>query len=174
MFVAMSRHEKTRDKTSTALIALRAASGQTQQEFAVEVLKTAVTTIARYESTHPPRGEVLLRLADIADQRRRFDLADVFRHSYLEQALKTINSRLFSVRSMDAHKTRGYLIARLQGQEENRAADNFLLLIAGSRATDPKLKAIAAEAFDQIAEAASKLGDIDEDVIRYANVRRQK
>jgi hypothetical protein len=47
---AMSEHRKPRDAASDALIALRTAMGKTQAAFAVEVLKTAVTTIARYET----------------------------------------------------------------------------------------------------------------------------
>jgi hypothetical protein len=55
-----------REAASKAVISLRAALNQTQAEFAVTTMKVAVTTVARWETTHPPTGETLLRLKQIA------------------------------------------------------------------------------------------------------------
>jgi hypothetical protein len=42
--------------------------GMTQQRFAVEVVKTAIGTVAVWETSNPPHGETLLRLAEVALQ----------------------------------------------------------------------------------------------------------
>lgn len=77
---------KTRkDPAITALVALRHHLGLTQQRFAVEVMDSAVTTVARWETTFPPRGDVLLRLTTIAEKNDRPDLADVFLKSLMRK-----------------------------------------------------------------------------------------
>jgi len=55
-----------REAASEALIELRQAMGKTQQEFSTYILNSAINTVARYETTHPPKGDALLRLARIA------------------------------------------------------------------------------------------------------------
>src|SRR4051794_29254 len=68
----MRRREKPRDIASDALIALRTAMGLTQQDFAVKVMdNAAVSTIGRWETHGPPRGDTLLRFAQIADEQAR-------------------------------------------------------------------------------------------------------
>ena len=111
----MRRNEKTRNAASRALIALREEMGKTQQQFAVEVLDTTVTTMGRYETTHPPRGEVLLTLARIAEesalskvseqqkQIRLLALRDAFREMYLEQVAENLG---FQLVVMPATRTR--------------------------------------------------------------------
>jgi transcriptional regulator with XRE-family HTH domain len=56
------------------LIELRAQLGETQQAFAHRV-GAAVTSVARWETTYPPRGRTLDRLARIAEENGRKDLA---------------------------------------------------------------------------------------------------
>jgi len=81
---------KKRDEASETLIALRRAMGMTQAQFAVVVLETAVTTVARYETSHPPQHELLLRLANIARQHGHDDLYGRFNFLYLKGAIQRL------------------------------------------------------------------------------------
>jgi transcriptional regulator with XRE-family HTH domain len=67
-----------RSVVSQALIELRKLLGETQQQFANR-LGTAITTIARYETTRPPRGRVLVRLEQIARSEGHKNCARAFR-----------------------------------------------------------------------------------------------
>jgi transcriptional regulator with XRE-family HTH domain len=49
------------------VIELRTSLGDTQEEFAAR-LRTALSTVARYETSRPPAGAMLLRLAAVAEQ----------------------------------------------------------------------------------------------------------
>jgi transcriptional regulator with XRE-family HTH domain len=60
-----------------ALVDLRSRLGITQLELAL-ALGVTPTTTARWETTHPPRGRALLRLAEFADQRGELVWASVF------------------------------------------------------------------------------------------------
>lgn len=62
----MPTFNKKRHPASEAVLALRHAMDMTQVEFAVHVLHTTPTTVARYETNNPPHGEALIRLARIA------------------------------------------------------------------------------------------------------------
>jgi len=74
-----------RHSVSRALIELRKLLGETQQQFASR-LGTAITTIARYETSRPPRGRVLARLEQIARSEGHTNCARTFR-SALEREL---------------------------------------------------------------------------------------
>ena len=128
-----------RDTASTALVALRTAMGKTQQQFAVEVLKTAITTVARYETSHPPRGEVLLRLATIANEAAHgrplkvaeplLELAGVFHGLYFEEVLRNFGAKTDFLVSIPKTATRpavGYLVSRIEDPEKMRAAVRYL------------------------------------------------
>lgn len=121
----MGSHQKNADATKRAVIALRKALGKTQQTFAVEILKTAITTVARYETSHPPRGEVLLRLSDIAQSHGFSDLASEFRFLYLDEVFANLGFNLIS--EPFAAEPRGYLVMKLKGQKEIADARRFLL-----------------------------------------------
>jgi predicted transcriptional regulator len=60
------REGKQRDPASRAAIRLREELGMTQDRFAKEVLGLSWASVAKYETTHPPKGEQLLRLMDVA------------------------------------------------------------------------------------------------------------
>lgn len=64
-------------KVATAIRQLRLELRESQQQFS-ERLGVTVRTIARYEADRPPRGNILLRLSDIADGCGRKDLRKVF------------------------------------------------------------------------------------------------
>jgi transcriptional regulator with XRE-family HTH domain len=61
----------SRADTSEALVELRRAMNMSQAQFAVLVLDVAITTVARYETSHAPEGDLILRLARIAEDRAR-------------------------------------------------------------------------------------------------------
>ena len=61
-----------------ALRQLRSTLGLTQQGLAVE-MNTALTTIARWETSRSPRGRTLNHLARLAEKAQRPDLAAIFR-----------------------------------------------------------------------------------------------
>lgn len=93
----------------------------TQQRFAVEVLKSALNTVARYETTNPPRGEALLRLAKIADENNLPDIAARFRRLHFDEIL-SLQPNLV----IDAPAKTGWLIMRLSGRERIDAAIDFI------------------------------------------------
>src|ERR1700733_9958179 len=65
--------------TSEAIVTLRKRMGLSQQRFATEVLKGAISTLARYETSSPPHGEVLRQLAEVAKREGFLDLHHRFR-----------------------------------------------------------------------------------------------
>jgi len=91
---------------------------QSQARFAVLVLNMSTTAVARYESSNPsPRGEVLLRLARIARENNRPDLADIFEKSYVDHFPKPRGSQL----------TADYLGAHVRDPEAHSFAQMFML-----------------------------------------------
>jgi hypothetical protein len=146
----MARNERAGHKAKRALIALRKALGKTQQAFAVEILKTAITTVARYETSHPPRGEVLLRLADIALSNGHADLAGEFRFIYLDEILKNLKFDTI----IDPVGRRGYLLSKLSGPDEIELAQSFLWIKSGLDSTVPEIKQRALEASSFLKKAA--------------------
>jgi hypothetical protein len=57
-----------RSKASEALVTLRRTLGCNQQRFSSEILQIAIGTLARYETSNPPTGDLLIRLSEIALQ----------------------------------------------------------------------------------------------------------
>src|ERR1041385_9011615 len=96
----MNDNEKRRHDASSAVAALRKEMAMNQTSFAVEVLKVAVSTLARYETSTPPRRDVLHKLAVIAgrealspectpEQRTRYvELRDTFRVLYFKDSFE--------------------------------------------------------------------------------------
>ena len=76
---------RQRCELGAAVVSLRKALGMTQQRFAVEALKTAISTVARYETSHPPRGKVLIRLSQIAKRNNFVDISREFLKYYLDE-----------------------------------------------------------------------------------------
>ena len=68
---------RTRNPISAAMIRLRRALGDNQQQFANRT-KTAVTTIARYETSRPPKGKILAQFARMAEEAGHHDIAKIF------------------------------------------------------------------------------------------------
>lgn len=68
---------RKRDSVSLAVIKLRTALGDSQQQFAAR-LGVAITTIARWETQRPPGGKVLHALERLARTHKENDLAMAF------------------------------------------------------------------------------------------------
>lgn len=68
---------RARHPVSEAVIRLRQAYGETQQQFAHR-MEVAIATIARYETSRPPNANALMRFARMAEILSRADLATTF------------------------------------------------------------------------------------------------
>jgi hypothetical protein len=62
-----------------AVRALRTRLGQTQQVFAERTLNIAMSTAIRYELSRPPRGPMLYKLIQLAEEKGFEEQAEVFR-----------------------------------------------------------------------------------------------
>jgi transcriptional regulator with XRE-family HTH domain len=153
--IDMTDHEKTRNAVSVALVELRKAMQMTQQRFAVEVLRTAIGTVARYETSDPPRGEVLLRLAAIAYELKRPDLARIFERAWLEQLPKTRGSHLTT------NLTTGvsHLVAHISGRAAHAGAQAFMHILTQLESHDPKVRSNAQTALKSLEVAARRFDD---------------
>jgi transcriptional regulator with XRE-family HTH domain len=140
---AMGRHSKKRHAASEAVIALREALGQTQQAFAHK-MKTAIVTIARWETSQPPHGQALLRLAEVAKQAWLKDKAgpDVespfdglqfkFVGLYIDEVLADVSGsvspgeRYNQIFKWNPKTSTGFVVAKVQGSAQKIAAVNFI------------------------------------------------
>ena len=78
------KNETKLGELSQSVKKLREALGQTQQQFA-QTARTAITTIARYETGRAPHGRSLVRLAEIASENNLLDVAEIFRNALLKE-----------------------------------------------------------------------------------------
>jgi hypothetical protein len=162
----MKKYEKPRHAASNAVAALRKAVGKIQTNFAVEDLKVAVSTLARYETSTPPRGDVLLQLAAIADreassrsgveQHQFVELRETFRFLFLADVRKTLGFDLVVYHATKDQPAHGVALTGLEGPEELRAAHSFISLLSMSRSRDPAFRKIALAEFDSMGKAAEK------------------
>jgi transcriptional regulator with XRE-family HTH domain len=150
----MKDPEKPRHAASQAVIELRQAMGMTQQQFAVQVLGTAVTTVARYETSHPPSGKMLVTLSDIAmeqshkvrgtDAGRELNrLFGLFRALYLDDVRRTLSKpwdgTLYFSDPAEGDRQYGFLFAKLKGHMEVGMGLSFVDLLKAMRLGDPEL-----------------------------------
>jgi hypothetical protein len=136
----MNEHGKTRNAASEVLITMRSRMGKSQASFAVEVMKTAVTTVARWETHGPPSGDLLLRLRDIATEHHFHDLADRFELLYREETQKPLRSNITRVLATEDSPEHGHLTATLPSKLALEAAQALVLLLAQLDSPDPKIK----------------------------------
>jgi transcriptional regulator with XRE-family HTH domain len=73
---------------SAAVRALRTALGESQQAFAYR-MKTAVRSIARYETIRPPKGQMLAAFLDLAVAAGEWGLAKTFRKALFDEIHRT-------------------------------------------------------------------------------------
>ena len=76
-----------------AIKALRAEFGESQQRFS-DRIGVVVRTVARYEVQKPPTGEMLGKLAALADEVGRPDLRVVFTDAFWRELNEEIESKL--------------------------------------------------------------------------------
>jgi|HubBroStandDraft_6_1064221.scaffolds.fasta_scaffold701286_2 hypothetical protein len=155
----MKSNEKKRDSASEALISLRKAMGKTQQTFAVEVLKTAIGTVARYETSDPPRGDVLLRLGEIAASHGFKELRDKFQLLYLEGVQKSLGVQFTWIPPTGSEPARGYLNLPLSGNDALAGAQAFMGILRQLEATDEETSNDAASALRALSTAWQKHRD---------------
>ena len=75
-------------EVSVAVRALRTALGESQQAFAYR-MKTAIRTIARYETARPPKGLILIAFLNVAVAAGEHDLAKIFRKALCDKIQRT-------------------------------------------------------------------------------------
>jgi transcriptional regulator with XRE-family HTH domain len=80
----MPQNETQLDPVSQAIRAVRLALGESQQAFAYR-MKTAIRTIARYETTRAPRGAELAQFHRLAVAQGFREQADVFAKAMEEE-----------------------------------------------------------------------------------------
>lgn len=76
----MDNAERNVDPVAEAVRQLRTALGESQQAFAYR-MKTAIRTIARYETVRPPKGKVLADFFQVASETGHEELAILFRNA---------------------------------------------------------------------------------------------
>jgi transcriptional regulator with XRE-family HTH domain len=159
IFVDMKDLQKTRNAPSEALIALRKAMGKTQQTFAVEVLKSAIGTVARYETSDPPQGDLLLRLAEIAGHHKLIHLRDVFRRLYFEEVKRKLGFDLMTIAKTETEPAHGCLMLHLDGEEALRLAQIVVILNAQLASDNPKIRQNAISGVSSLQITARKYGN---------------
>jgi transcriptional regulator with XRE-family HTH domain len=112
---------RKRDPLSQAVIELRTSLGETQQQFAAR-LRSALSTVARYETSRPPAGDVLLQLAQIAEKNRLLKLQDLFRWQYVDEAMRKAGFELL----FDPKTLNGRVWAKFHGLEQLGLTNEFL------------------------------------------------
>lgn len=121
------------NNASLAVIEMRSALEMTQQEFAGEVMGCAISSLARYETTHPPTGNALLRFASKSAQYHLPESERAFRYLYAKEKLMEIPPDLYFDNL--ANRSDGVLITGIIGPEELAAARVFLDALRRLRAT---------------------------------------
>jgi transcriptional regulator with XRE-family HTH domain len=113
--------DRKRDPLSLAVIELRTSLADTQQQFAAR-LRSALSTVARYETSRPPAGDVLLQLAQIAEKNRLSKLQNLFRWRYVDEAMQKAGFELL----FDPKTLNGRVWVKFQGLEQLELANKFL------------------------------------------------
>src|SRR5262245_4068820 len=118
---------RPRSEISQLVIELRTALGETQQQFAVR-LGVALTSVARWETTYPPRAERIEQLAVLAEENGHPDIAKRFRKAFrhisplgivqlAEEAMKiledVIDERLAALKTNEIGLSCGFLAMRI-------------------------------------------------------------
>jgi transcriptional regulator with XRE-family HTH domain len=138
---------------SIAVCELRSLLGDSQQSFSNR-LGLALNTIARYETTRPPSGDVLLLLAEVAEQYGHFPSSDLFRTHYVEELFDKLKVRLLVAPETPGGRVRGYLMQKLHGKRELVNAENFLTVLDATQSEDPDVIRRALDGFSALEKVA--------------------
>ncbi|HXS93040.1 MAG TPA: helix-turn-helix transcriptional regulator [Candidatus Limnocylindrales bacterium] len=96
---------------SELIVDLRTKLGLTQQALASK-LKTAVTTVARWETNNPPaRGKALMRLAELSTRECLPKTATEFMTLYADEFMEHFKEGLTIIR-VDKKTVHGYCIVK--------------------------------------------------------------
>src|SRR4051794_1582701 len=79
-----AEEEKQKNPVSQAVRDLRVALGESQQAFAYR-MKTAIRTIARYETVRAPKGKALAEFQKLANETGHPKIASVFAEAYMAE-----------------------------------------------------------------------------------------
>lgn len=165
----MTDNDKRRNPTSNALIELRKAMGMTQAKFAVLVLDTAITTVSRYETTHPPQGDQILRFREIAkeqaarepkgsEKHRAFvKLADLFSDLYHADATKKMVDQALIIPRTDAEREHICVLTRAYGEGGLTLGTMLVLLEPYLSVDDPKALSAVANFLKEVREFAPQV-----------------
>jgi transcriptional regulator with XRE-family HTH domain len=112
------------------MIRLRKALNQTQTDFAVRTLDMAVSTVARLETSTPPTGEMLLRLATIAAKHSIGGLSGEFRLLYVKEVIENLGGDYARFPpATGSERARGYLVMTLEGDQQVEFGRRFMSLL---------------------------------------------
>jgi transcriptional regulator with XRE-family HTH domain len=147
--------EAGREPASLLLIELRRALGMSQAEFAIKLMDVAPITVYRLETTTPPRGDVLLQLADIAGKAidelfdddetgasKLQDIRDRLLGMFLEEVIKRIGIPFTHVLKGD-RPHHGFLTMRLDDIESLKAAYSLVIALAALHSDDASISRLA-------------------------------
>jgi transcriptional regulator with XRE-family HTH domain len=79
-----TEEEQSKYPVGLAVRELRTALGESQQAFAYR-MKTAIRTIARYETVRPPKGRALAELQQVATDTGHQKLANIFKDALIAE-----------------------------------------------------------------------------------------
>ena len=130
--------------------------GKTQAQFAVQVVETAVTTVARWETSHPPQGDLLLRLGEIAQQQGMFDLRNVFRKLYAKEAVRKLGFDLMRIQETETEPAHGYYFKHISGELALSGIQDFNILLSQLESPNPKVKRNAISLLSVLREGVRK------------------
>ncbi len=107
---------RKRTPVSERVVALRAALGYNQQQFAV-MLGASITTVARWETSRPPSGKALVQLSRLAHDEGLFEFSwDFVNDLASELSLQDLRAASMGTVTVKSQKY-GYLLLNFEGDE---------------------------------------------------------
>ena len=120
---AVTREEQ---QVAEAIKALRGEIGESQQRFS-DRIGVVVRTVARYEVQKPPNGEMLGKLAALAEEVGRPDLRAIFTNAFWRELNEEIERKLqIEVPRLHAHYKALLWLTLNGGQRSQSRVENFL------------------------------------------------
>jgi len=152
-----------RHVASAALIALRETIGITQEGFAALLGKT-VTTVARYETSHPPAKLALLELAAVAYQqsealpdksRALLLLRETFISLHERDAMQRADAQLRKALPSSESST-GVLLVHSHNPRSRQAVESFKIVMDALDSPHPARKEAGLRALSALRRAAKE------------------
>lgn len=133
-----------KDPAQKAVRELRQALGESQQAFAYR-MKTAVRTIARWETVQRPSLVALGQLIQVAQGSGRKDLAQVFLQAVFREIPPPVNSISYRYQREDDGSHHGYVLMHVEGLEQAKIAGTFASAMHLVYSSDEKARDSALE-----------------------------